>query len=634
MTFLVPINPKNRTCISCGVKVGFAMKRKRDKRIKLAHYVGRTKQIEIFSLFNIVTDHNHHMLCTNCFGKNVKELNIYTENQANKPYMYDELIQHAVIYNNKLLASTGMKDSNYHCISIYDMSIEDCTRLSGLFPDSIYDIAKSIHQDPQLILEFFTICRQNMNHRAAAVCFGYKSNSSISLHFTKIFTSLLNDFVPKYIGYTAFTRKDVKRKTPELFKKLFPNVVGIIDGTYFYCQKAECFEIQRKTWSEQKKRNLVEAMGIQFADGTWFDLIGPFYADGDHNDASIWNYIVEEDIGNIHDIFNEETDEFLGDRGFRDVDDERFTVLIPFSLNKGQIQLPTRSANTTRKIAKLRNSIERGFGRLKQWKIINAVIDTNLISKFGSLLRILGAIDNKYFQPLSMATNIDRQKINYIKHREAVPNILENLPKNQWIKKQLDEITDLIPKLTLDIIRNYALGEYALKLAIPYLQHASSLSIKTHKSKQYEGILKIEGITSRFSKCISPKHHKVFIQFNNSNQPKQSTRTYDDNSNDGLSINIKNINSYCTCKSGARTVGTCAHVIAVLYWLYANLNGITIPTYNVKSTALEQNITNLQPFNRRRREQKLINDETTMSDITDSDIINNDITDSEDEEYL
>jgi hypothetical protein len=42
------------------------MDRKRDKRMKLAHYVGRTKQLEIFSLFNIVTDHKHHILCANC----------------------------------------------------------------------------------------------------------------------------------------------------------------------------------------------------------------------------------------------------------------------------------------------------------------------------------------------------------------------------------------------------------------------------------------------------------------------------------------------------------------------------------------------------------------------------------------
>ena len=41
-------------------------------------------------------------------------------------------------------------------------------------------------------------------------------------------------------------------------------------------------------------------------------------------------------FGNIHDIFDETTDEFIADRGFRDVDEERFTVRIPLSLTKGQ----------------------------------------------------------------------------------------------------------------------------------------------------------------------------------------------------------------------------------------------------------------------------------------------------------
>ncbi|CAF3327768.1 unnamed protein product [Rotaria sp. Silwood2] len=253
MTFLVPFYPQNRVCISCGIKIGLPKDRKRDKRIKLAHYVGRTRQLEIFSLFNIVTDHKHHVLCTNCFDKNVEQLKIYTKNQDDKPYVYDELIQHAIIYNKKLLIDKEKKDLNCPRISIYDVSIEDCTTLSSLLPDDIHDIAEIIHENPQHILEFFTICRQNMNQRAAAVFFGYKSYSSISSHFNEIFRSLLNDFVPKHIGHTAFTRKDIKRKTPDLFTKLLPNVVGIIDGTYFYCQKSECFEIQRKTWSEQKK---------------------------------------------------------------------------------------------------------------------------------------------------------------------------------------------------------------------------------------------------------------------------------------------------------------------------------------------------------------------------------------------
>jgi hypothetical protein len=605
------------------MKVGCRKDRKWNKSIKFAHPVGKNKQIEIFLRFNIITDYKHHVLCKNCFNDDIKQLNIPARNEIDKPHAYDELIQYLMKHSRKKLVNEEKNGSTSTRISLSGISIEECRRLCGLIPDDIYDIAGIIHQNSQHILEFFTICRQNMSQRAAAVIFGYKTHSSVSSHFNNIFESLLNDFVPIHIGCDAFTREDIKRNTPDLFKKLFPNVVGIIDGTYLYCKKSKCFEVQRKTWSEHKRRNLVKIMGVQFANGVWFDLMGPFYADGDHNDASIWNYIVEKDIGNIHYIFDEEVDEFIGDRGFRDIDEERFTIRIPFSLAKNQVQLSTQDANATRKITKLRNCIERGFGRLKQWKIINSVVDTNLVSRIGSLLRILGAIDNKYFPPLFIPTDTDEQDIDFIQHREVIPNVLENLPTNGWITRQLHEIIDLKLVLSVDAIRQYGLGDYALKLALPYLQHASDISIKTHKSKHYSNIIKIEGITSRYSKKTSPKHHKVFLQFPDDNERRDSALLNNyDNEDEFLLDIIKSINSYCSCKSGARTVGACAHVIATLYWLYANINDIPIPHYSAKLIDLQDNITNLQPFNEQRRKQKVNNDSVMTNvdtDYTDKD---------------
>ncbi|CAF1161060.1 unnamed protein product [Rotaria sordida] len=483
-------------------------------------------------------------------------------------------------YNKKkILIDKEKNDLNRTDSSLYNISVEECQILCGLLPDHISDIARIIHQNPQHIFEFFTICRQNMNQRAAAVFFGYKTHASISSHFNQILGSLSNDFVPIYIGSSAFTRTDIQRNTPDLFKKLFPGVVGIIDGIYLFCQKSKCFELQKKTWSEHKKRNLIKIMGVQFANGRWFDLMGPFYADGDHNDASIWNYVVKEDIGRIHDIFDERTDEFIGDRGFRNVDNERFTVRIPPSLAKDQVQLSTQDANTTRKITKLRNCIEHGFGRLKKWRIIGSVIDNNLISKVGSLLRILGAIDNKYFESLFAPADSDEQDVEFIKH-----------------------------PLTLETIRDYGLDDYALKLAIPYLQHATAICVKTHKSKQYSNVIKVEGIKSRYSKKSAPKHHIVFLQFDNDNWENDYTLSSDYDSDYESLLNIKCINSYCSCKSGART-------------LYCNIKDVPIPGYSAKLIILQQNITDLQPFNQHRREQKSNKDDIhdTNEDESSSD---------------
>ena len=75
---------------------------------------------------------------------------------------------------------------------------------------------------------------------------------------------------------------------------------------------------------------------------------------------------------------------------------------------------------------------------------------------------MLRAIDNKYFELLFKSTHTDKQDMEFVKHREVIENVLEKLPTNQWTQRQFEEITHLIPRLSLDAIRNYA-----LKLAIP-----------------------------------------------------------------------------------------------------------------------------------------------------------------------
>lgn len=51
---------------------------------------------------------------------------------------------------------------------------------------------------------------------------------------------------------------------------LFP----IFDGTYLYIDKPSDFELQKKTWSVQKNRNLVKPMMIVLEDGYVIDAPG------------------------------------------------------------------------------------------------------------------------------------------------------------------------------------------------------------------------------------------------------------------------------------------------------------------------------------------------------------------------
>jgi hypothetical protein len=54
----------------------------------------------------------------------------------------------------------------------------------------------------------------------------------------------------------------------------------LMDGTYVYCDKPGDFKMQKKTFSGQKKRNLVKPFMIVLPSGYILDARGPFGADG------------------------------------------------------------------------------------------------------------------------------------------------------------------------------------------------------------------------------------------------------------------------------------------------------------------------------------------------------------------
>ena len=98
-----------------------------------------------------------------------------------------------------------------------------------------------------------------------------------------------------------------------MFKEIVPNIRGVIDGTYFYVEKSSIFDVQRKTYSTHKGRNLIKEMAIVLPDRKIFDMIGPFYSDGDHNDEWMWNWIQENNCGEVKEIFDVSEDEFFAD---------------------------------------------------------------------------------------------------------------------------------------------------------------------------------------------------------------------------------------------------------------------------------------------------------------------------------
>lgn len=96
----------------------------------------------------------------------------------------------------------------------------------------------------------------------------------------------------------------IENTIPRICSVLFPNVRGIIDGGYHRCHKLSNHNLQKLTYSNHKKYNLLKMMDIVMPNGKVFDTYGPFPSDANHNDENLWNHIVEKNEQNMKDVFN------------------------------------------------------------------------------------------------------------------------------------------------------------------------------------------------------------------------------------------------------------------------------------------------------------------------------------------
>uniref|UniRef100_A0A6P7FY48 Uncharacterized protein LOC114333950 n=1 Tax=Diabrotica virgifera virgifera TaxID=50390 RepID=A0A6P7FY48_DIAVI len=176
-------------------------------------------------------------------------------------------------------------------------------------------------------------------------------------------------------------------------------------------------------------------------------------------------------------------------------------------------------------------------------------------------LKIGCSLINKYFPPIQMqgATAELAETMqelaayeNVVKARVEVDRLdLQRIQDDAWVN--LDElILPEFPILSLQQIRDLTIGIYQVKLAPSYIQ--DKLQRENIEHFTFQTLLEEQGlfrarIYSRFRQATK---HQLWIAF----QPLHLE-------NDGDNIPIDGY--YCTCKTGARTVGCCAHVASVLW---------------------------------------------------------------------
>lgn len=202
-------------------------------------------------------------------------------------------------------------------------------------------------------------------------------------------------------------------------------------------------------------------------------------------------------------------------------------------------------------VLQLRWVVESANARIKSWRYLANVLPTNQIPNVGDYVRIVCAVSNKYQPPLSPLVNreedlkiAERMKtiatdINSLK-TYIEENNLEKKNKSLWA--ELDSIEpDSFPKLSEDQLRMLTCGVYQLKMSTSYIQEHMSGSCTIQLLKESLDIVRVM-IQSRH---ISSKKYTMWLRFS-----------------------ITDILAwYCKCRAGARVVGMCSHVAAVVWYL-------------------------------------------------------------------
>ena len=248
-------------------------------------------------------------------------------------------------------------------------------------------------------MTFLIICTMGISQKHAAVILKV-NQSSISRRFNRVLQSFQEQIIPHQIGLKNLTLPVIReRHTPRLFSSLFQNVVLVCDGTYIYTQKSENFKTQKKTYSMHKHRSLVKFLVFTAPNGRVVEAFGPFLADGHHNDEWLFNYCFDMPESPLRQHLDLERDETMCDRGFNRAEDY-VRLHSPKSIAKGQSQMSVSNCNYTRCVTRLRQVIERLFGRLKHWKLIYNVVDTAYIPMIRPIFLSLCCMDNMFFPPL------------------------------------------------------------------------------------------------------------------------------------------------------------------------------------------------------------------------------------------
>lgn len=392
---------------------------------------------------------------------------------------------------------------------------------------------------------------------------------------------LIESFVPQHLGFDHISREDVVRKNLRVPNAIHGNqdvpifrqkAITICDGTYVYVQHSSNFSFQRKSYSLHKYKNLLKPFLMVSCDGYIIDVLGPYAAN--KSDATIMLEILRNEEELFH-WFYSPGDVFVLDRGFRDaMEDFRifgYKAVMPETKARNEDQLSTEQANRTRLVTLCRWVVEVVNGRFKRdFKLFRQPFFNLALRHMFEDFRIAAALINAFHRPIVDNVQAD-EFIDRIDQRLRLPNRLADFVKDRNLNRQRVAFQRMnvndpdfldFPRLTEDELIRFAVGTYHLKLAKSYfaehLKPDGNYLIELYRDMDTD-ILEDFGIEMNDGWIL-----RCQIQSRHRNAKRYNVYILIDSEVNGLDA-ISHY--YCTCVSGKKTLGCCAHVMTVTWFL-------------------------------------------------------------------
>ena len=428
------------------------------------------------------------------------------------------------------------------------------------------------------LLMFLCKMRQGLSDSFLNVLFQYGSRQNVSMVISIVRRSLMEQFVPNNIGFEAITREDyIARHVTPFANALYnpqpevPRAIVAIDGTYTFIPKSTNFRALRQSYCVHKGRHLVKPHMMVAMDGYILDIQGPYFSDSRNNDASILQNEFEGDDQRMRNWFVD-NDIAILDSGYRDVrgflENQGLACKMTVALQRGQRQLNTEEANESRLVTKSRWIVEARNGHIKSiFKFMNNIMQIQHVYHLGDFYKIAGAIINRYHPLITMA-DADIVLARRLLEKAEEPNVvqalveldnLQNRNAQRWLRLNAVDLNDF-PILDLEYLRNFTFGTYQIQLSASYVQ--DKVQRENDEVFQIEVLLNENRIPEPgfirvrvYSRFRNAGRYHLWIAYISNEQREQEA--------DEEPI----LGHYCTCKSGARTVGSCAHVTSVLWYL-------------------------------------------------------------------